>query len=50
MLVSGWGPSRTRPLQLMRERPYLEECEAPVVLKENAADAPDITGLCPAQL
>jgi hypothetical protein len=29
---------------------YLEECEAPVVLEENAADTPDITGLCPAQL
>lgn len=29
---------------------YLEECEAPVVLEENAADAPNITGLCPAQL
>lgn len=32
------------------EGPYLEEREAPVVLKENAANAPDVTGLCPAQL
>lgn len=29
---------------------YLEEREAPVVLEQDAAGTPDITGLCPAQL
>lgn len=44
-----------RTLSLAKEhdvfcKSYLEEREAPVVLEQDAAGTPDITGLCPAQL
>lgn len=38
-------------IKVLREKEsYLEEREATVILEQNAASAPDITRLCPAQL